>query len=268
MYTEYWQLKEKPFENTPDPRFFYASPQHQEAFSRMLYCVRERKGAGVLSGVFGCGKTVIGQVILQELTQERYRVAYLANPRLNDVDFLRMIAFGLGSQNPPQNKADVLMHLQQLIHDNAQEGRDTVVVVDEAHAIENAEVFEELRLLLNFQWKDRFLVTLLMFGQPELAGLVERNKPFEQRVGIKARLEPLSLENCKQYILSRLTVAGALSPESFFSQEAIQVIYDSTGGIPRRINRLSDTCLLAGMAQEATSINADLVESEVRTMAG
>ena len=266
MYESYWGLQAKPFENTPDPRFYYASPQHQEASARMLYCIRERKGAGMLTGVFGCGKTVVSQVILNELNQERYRFAYVANPRLSDLDILRMVAHHLGVVSPPANKADTLMALEQIVNDNAKEGRDTVIVIDEAHTIHDAGVFEELRLLLNFQWHDRFLVTLILIGQPELVKVVETNKPFEQRIGIKARLEPLSLEETQAYIFHRLRVAGHADPESVFAHDAIASIYDSTGGIPRRINRLCDICLLSGMGLQAQTINAQLIGEEARAL--
>lgn len=266
MYEAYWGLKEKPFENTPDPRFYYASPQHQEATARLLYCIRERKGAGVLTGVFGCGKTVIGQVILRELNQERYRWAYLANPRLGDVDFLRMITHHLGRVTPPTNKTDVLIAVEQVIQDNAKEGRDTVIVVDEAHAIQDAGVFEELRLLLNYQWKDRFLVTLILSGQPELARIIDANKAFEQRIGIKARLEALNFEETTAYIRHRLSIAGHQQPEAVFADEALRMIFESTGGVPRRINRLCDICLLGAMGVRAQVVEPFLVADEARAL--
>jgi len=266
MYEAYWGLREKPFENTPDPRFYYASEQHREAAARMLYCIRERKGAGVLTGVFGCGKTVVARLLLHELNQEHYRAAYLANPRLSDLDLLRMVTYQLGA-TAPAGKADVLMALERLVTDHAREGRDTVIVIDEAHTISDSSVMEELRLLLNWQWADRFLVTLLLLGQPELAKLVDGNKPFEQRVGIKARLEPLGLEDTTAYIAHRLRVAGHPSPEAVFTREAIEAVYESTGGIPRRINRLCDLCLLAGMGASAQAIAPHLVGDEARALA-
>jgi type II secretory pathway predicted ATPase ExeA len=267
MYEAFWGLHDKPFENTPDPRFYFASNQHREACARMVYCVRERKGAGVLTGVFGCGKTVVGHLLLQELNQERYRSAYIANPRLSDIDLLRMITHYLGLPNPPSNKADVCIALESMVQDNAREGRDTVIVIDEAHVIEDAAVFQELRLLLNLQWKDRFLVTLLLIGQPELASLIDRNKAFEQRIGIKSHLQPLSQEETRDYIYYRLRVAGHARPESVFTAEAVVAIAESTGGIPRRLNRLCDICLLAGMGRREHQIDGTLVGDEVKGLA-
>ncbi|MBI3088632.1 MAG: AAA family ATPase [Candidatus Omnitrophica bacterium] len=267
MYEGYWGLREKPFENTPDPRFYFASSQHQEACARMLYCIRERKGAAMLTGVFGCGKTVVSQVILQELNQERYRTAVITNPRLSDLDLLRKIAHHLGIQNPPKDKADVLILLEQLTADNAKEGRDTVIVVDEAHAIHDPGVFEELRLLLNFQWHHQFLVTLLLLGQPELAAIIESNKPLEQRISLKARLDPLSAEETRDYIRYRLQVAGHVNPSAVFTPEAVRMVYESTGGIPRRINRLCDIALLAAMGLKLTAVEAFIISDEVKGLA-
>ncbi len=267
MYESYWGLHTKPFENTPDPKFFYASSQHQEACARMLYGIRSRKGAGVLTGVFGCGKTIVGQVVLHELNQERYRCALLSNPRVNDLDVLRLITYHLGVAHPPGNKADVLIALEELVTSHAKEGRDTVILLDEAHAIEDPKVFEELRLLLNFQWHDRFLVTLLLFGQPELATMINANKAFEQRVGIKSRLEPMTLGETHDYIYHRLRVAGQEQPEEIFGPETISLLYESTGGIPRRINRLCDICLLAGFGMQVRTIEPGIVADEVQGLA-
>jgi len=266
MYTAYWQLKDTPFENTPDPRFLFHSAQFDEAHLRMLYVVRERKGAGMLTGVFGCGKTLIGRALMDELAHERYHTVYLAHPRLSDLDFLRMIAHQLGVTPPPSQKADCLIKIEEALFNTMRSGKETIVIVDEAHAIEELTVFEELRLLLNFQLKDRFLLTLLLFGQPELAPRVNALKPLEQRIAMKCHLGGLSAEETTAYIQHRLTVAGA--PHVPFTPEALQRIYEHTGGIPRRINRLCDTCLLAGFVAKATDITPELVMEEVRGLGG
>ena len=155
MYEEHWSLKEKPFQNTPDPRFLYYSPQHEEALMRLIYTVRERIGAAMLTGVFGCGKTVIAQALLKELSSEQYKSAFIVNPRLDDVDLLRMIVHHLGTTEPPIRKADVLNILHDILLNNMRNGKETVVIIDEAHAIVDNNVFEEIRLLLNFQLQDR-----------------------------------------------------------------------------------------------------------------
>ena len=130
MYLEYWGLKEMPFENTPDARFFYYSMQHEEALTRMLYVIKNRKGAGMLTGIFGCGKTLVGQAILMELAKEKYKTALITNPRLSDIDLLRMIAYLLGVLEPPQGKTDVLIALNKVVSDNMRDGKETIIIIE------------------------------------------------------------------------------------------------------------------------------------------
>ncbi len=262
MYKEYWGLNEMPFENTPDPRFIYYSRQHEEALARALYAVKNRKGAAILTGVFGCGKTLIGQVLLMELAKEKYKVAIVINPRLEAAELLRMIAYLLGVVEPPIRKTDTLIALNETLLNNMRDGKETVVIIDEAHSIEDNSIFEELRLLLNFQTPDRFLLTLLLFGQPELTQKIETNKQLGQRIAIKCHLEALSLEETKGYIAHRLSVAGGLRQP--FSEGAFKIIYDYSSGIPRRINQICDVCLLAAFDKGLDKIDETFVMEEIK----
>ena len=276
MYLEHWGLTEKPFENTPDPRFLYHSPQHDEAYVRMLYVIRERKGAGMLTGIFGCGKTLIGQALMEELALEKYQTVYVANPRLSDIDFLRIVAHRLGVNPLPTLKSDLLIQIETALTNNQRNGKDTIILIDEAHAIDDGAIFEEIRLLLNFQLKDRFLLTLLLLGQPELIPKVNALKQLEQRISMKCHLRELSKDETHAYILHRLSVAGlpaealakAGAARPLFSEEALNEIHEHTGGIPRRINRLCDICLLAGFVNKAPQITPTLVMEEVRSLGG
>ncbi len=258
-----------PFENTPDARFLYHSAQHEEALARMSYAIQHRKGGGLLSGVFGCGKTLIAQAILNELKSEKYRYAYISNPLLGPEELLRSILRRLKSVNLPERKtefsADYFLELlEKILYDSNREGKKIVIIIDEAHIIEDAKVFEELRLLLNFQLQDKFLLTLLMFGQPELSLKINDYQPLEQRIAIKSHLEPLTITDTCQYILHRLSVAGRQAP--IFSEEALRMIYDYSGGVPRRINRLCDISLLAGFGKRADTIREDIVREEIDSL--
>lgn len=262
MYEKYWGLSEKPFLNTPDPRFLYHSIQHDEALSRLIYAVQERIGAVMLTGVFGCGKTVIAQVILNELSSQKYKTAYIVNPRLDDVDILRMILHHLDIAEPPVRKADVLNNLHDILLNNMRNGKETVVIIDEAHAIDNENIFEEIRLLLNFQLQDRFLLTLILLGQPELKQKIDKNMQLEQRINIKCHLGSLNIEETRNYIIYRLTVAKRTEP--IFTEKAVSSIFSYSGGIPRRINRLCDICLLAGFVKRVDKIDDDIVQEEIK----
>jgi len=267
MYEKYWGLIKKPFENTPDAEFLYHSSQHEEALGRLLYAIRERKGACVLTGVFGCGKTVLGQALLKELSEDRYKIAIINYPLLTHIEFLLAVAKHLGGQDLPTKRTEVLVNyvldnFNNVLLNNYREGKDSVIIIDEAHVIEDAQIFESLRLLLNFQLPQRFLLTLLLFGQPELKEKIELNKQLEQRIAIKCHLANLDLKDTGNYITHRLKVAGR--NEAIFTTEAIRCIFEHTGGLPRRINRLCDICLLSGFFKRLSQIDETIVLEEAR----
>jgi len=269
MYRQYWGLQKKPFDNTPDPDFLYRSSQHEEALSRLLYAIQERKGLAVLTGVFGCGKTVLGQELLRELSEDRYRIGFINYPLLSHVEFLLAIVKSLGAGNLPINKSEVLVNfvldsLNSILLDNLRDGKDSVIIVDEAHAIQEIQIFESLRLLLNFQLPNRFLITLILCGQPELREKLESNKQLSQRIAIKCHLTNLDLNNTVDYILHRLKVAGRQEP--IFTEEALTAVYEHTSGIPRRINRLCDLCLLSGFGKGLSIIDQAIVLEETRDL--
>ena len=266
MFTKYWNLTEKPFENTPNPKFMYNSIQHEEAFSRMLYVIRESKGAGLLTGVFGCGKTMLGRAITKELENDIYKVAYIVNPRMEEIDLLRMLAHYLGADNLPERKSDIIINIEKILVNNFQDGKKTVVVFDEAHTIEQKSVFEEIRLLLNFQVDDKFLITVLLFGQPELKEKVESNKQLLQRIAMRFHLEGLSSEDVKLYIRHRLDTSNG--NHILFSEPSMKLIFERSGGIPRRINQICDMCLLTGYFKKKTQIDEAIVREAVESIEG
>lgn len=265
MYLEYWGLKEMPFENTPDPKFFYRSKQHEEALSRLQYVVQSRKGAGMLTGVFGCGKTVLAKTLLAGLRHRNYQIAFISNPQLKAVELLRAIARYLGGENLPSKFSDMssdyfLEVIEGILINNAKDGRETLVIIDEAHVITDLEVLEELRLLLNFQLENRFLLTLMLMGQPELRERIAKTKQLLQRIAISYDLGPLSKEAVGGYVEHRLAVAGASASRQIFSPEAVEIIRTISGGIPRRINHICDLSLLIGSAANSKTINGQTVE--------
>lgn len=271
MYQEYWRVKEKPFQNTPDPRFLYYSAGHEEALLKLVYAVKERLGAAVLTGVFGCGKTLLGQALLQEFSEDKYKIAFIANPQMDYVELLRSIVRHLKSIDLPIKKtelsADYLLEvLNNILMNNMRDGNETVVVIDEAHIIKDEKIFEEIRLLLNFQLQDRFLFTLLLFGQPELRQMIEDNKQLEQRIAVKCHLDSLSETDTKNYIMHRLKIAGSIQP--IFTEAAMKLVFEHSGGIPRRINRLCDLCLLAGFSQKVNQIDENIVSAELESLGG
>ncbi|MFH1824465.1 MAG: AAA family ATPase [Candidatus Firestonebacteria bacterium] len=266
MYIEYWKLKEKPFENTPDPKFIYLSAQHEEGLSRLLYIIREEKGCGLLTGIFGCGKTLLSRALLTELEKDIYKVAFVINPIVEEVDLLRLIAHHLGSSELPNRKTDILIKLEELIKNNWRDGKKTVIVIDEAHAIENTNVFEEIRLLLNFQLEDKFLITILLIGQPELKVKVDANKQLAQRVAMRYHLIALNRKETEGFISHRLKVAGG--NQDIFTIDAINLIFERSGGIPRRINQIGDMCLVVGLGKKLNKVDVNVVQEAIDSLGG
>lgn len=260
MYEQYWKLKEKPFENTPDPRFIYYSQRHEEALSRMLYAMREHKGAAVLTGDYGSGKTLLSRVFWQELQQEnRYRAAFILNPRLSSLDFVKEIYYQLsGGREVPESKIELFHQLHKLLYANYDAGKHSIIMIDEAQAINEEEIFEELRLLLNFQLNDSFLLTLILLGQPELKEKISNLPQLKQRIAIRYHLRALSEESTKKYIQHRLEVAG--SKEEIFLDEAIFEIYAFSAGVPRRINNICDLALLVGYSEKFEKIDKNIIK--------
>jgi general secretion pathway protein A len=266
MYESYWQLSEPSFDNSPNPKFFYLSPEHEEALVRLVYTVRHRKGCGMLIGEYGCGKTTLSRALIQRLEAERYEIGLLTNPSWTSVDFLREILYQLGRETVEKNKPELLHKLYDVFYGNFREGRDTVVIVDEAQLIEDDGVFEELRLLMNFQTDDRFLVTILLIGSPELAPKVRRLKHLDQRITIRYHLNTLDYVHTTNYIAHRLKMAGRPAP--IFTEEAIKLIFDFTRGTPREINNLCDVALLVGYTKRAGEVGDKIIAEVIKDMVG
>jgi general secretion pathway protein A len=268
MYLEYWGLHDLPFENTPDPRFFYLSSIHQEALVRMLYATKGRKGAFLLIGEIGAGKTILSRRLIAQLPAKQYDISLVTNPSLPPTDLLREILYQFGVTTPSgdrqeqrgnlsNSKLELLHALNEHCLRNWRQGKDTVIIVDEAQCIDDPETFEELRLLLNFQLNERFLLTLLLIGQPELKERIAMLPQLEQRIALRYHLTALDAEETANYIQHRLSVAQASRP--IFTPEALRAIYDYTRGVPRRINTLCDFSLLVGANTQATMIDARLI---------
>jgi general secretion pathway protein A len=266
MYEAYWELAEPPFDNSPNPKFFYLSPEHEEALVRMVYTVRHRKGCGMLTGEYGCGKTTLSRALIQRLEAERYEIGLLTNPSWSAVDFLREALYQLGVETSERAKPELLHQLNDVFFRNYRDGRDTVLIVDEAQLIEDDAIFEELRLLLNFQTDDRFLVTLLLIGSPELREKVRRLRHLDQRITIRYHLNTLDQTHTANYIAHRLRMAGRAS--AIFTDEAVKLIFDFTRGTPREINNLCDVALLVGYTKRAKEINEKIVAEVIKDMVG
>lgn len=263
MYQKHWGLKKLPFENTPDTDFFFESDKHEEAFSRLSYVVDEKKSCAVLTGNYGTGKTLVLKALEREFRKKGYVFSFVQNPRLDDLGLLKMILHNLTGYNVPKQKEDVLMGIERFLRDTFQDGKHVVAVIDEAQLINDENVLEELRLLLNFQTETRFLLTLILSGQPELREKLDSNKQFSQRVALSYRLQPLDLEETRKYVRHRLEVAGLA--EDIFDGKAMELLYERSGGIPRWINNIANMSMLAAFSKGEKTITEALVAEGVES---
>src|SRR5262245_7236317 len=253
----YWGFTEAPFENSPNPKFLYPSPEHDEALGRLVYAVTHRRGAAMLTGEYGCGKTTVARAPLQRLAPDRSAFGLGVTPCWTATDFLRELLYQMGVETPETGKFELLHLLNDLFYKNYRAGRDTVVVVDEAQLIADDAIFEELRLLLNFQLAERFLVTLVLIGSPELRERVRRLPHLNQRITIRCHLNRLSYEHTAAYIAHRVRMAG--QPRHLFTEDAVKLIYTLTRGTPREINNRCDLSLLVGYSRQLQEIDRAVI---------
>lgn len=264
MYLDYWGLKKKPFENTPNPDFFFYSANHEEALTRLLYGVKERKGAVMITGDIGAGKTLLSRMLVRLLSKNKksYNIAVIVNPSFTAEDLLREIIYqfgGLESLPTVINKLELIHRLDDIVFGSSEKGQQCVLIIDEAHVIKNDAIFEEIRLLLNFQRNDAFLVTIVLMGQPELEQKIRQHEPLEQRIAIRYNLPGLSKEEVGKYIDYRLKAAGGT--REIFTVSSIEEIYNASRGIPRVINNICDLSLLMGFGSQVELVDDTIVKA-------
>ena len=261
MYLEYWGLKKYPFENVPDPEFMYYSPEHKEALARLVYAVKRNKGAVLLTGEVGCGKTMLSRVFIQQLAEYGFDIGLITNPALSPIDFLKEALNQIGLSSQSDSKPKLLSILNNAMIENMQKGRTTLFIIDEAQMISD-ETFEEIRLLSNFQLNDRYLLTLVLIGQPELRDIIRGYKQLDQRIAIRYHLNPLNKDNTEKYVSFRLEKAG--QTKNIFTAAALEEIYSYSEGVPRKINNLCDLALLIGFSMKLDKIDVDTIRKVIK----
>ena len=222
----------------------------------------EEKELALLVGDIGSGKTTLSRALIDRLGESR-PVVLLINPRLTPTQLLRSIASGLGLV-PGRFRNDLLDQIHAKLFELYEAGREPVLIIDEAQLIPSKATFDEIRLLTNFQLDDQNLLSVLLIGQPELETRIDRlaYAPLRQRIGMRYRLGPLSLEETIEYIEHRVRVGGgARNP---FSRAAMEEIYATSGGIPRLINTLATTALLDAFGEDAETIDPQRVSAAAR----
>lgn len=259
MYEEFYQLRERPFDLSPDPRFIYFTERHCEALANLVYGIRERKGFLVLAGEVGTGKTTLVNALLDTLERTGILSAFLFNPLLTSREFFEYLLADLNLKYDSQSKSQNLIKLNSFLLERYRAGQLTVLIVDEAQNL-STELLEEIRLLTNLETATEKLLQIVLVGQPELS--LKLNSPelrqLKQRISLRCSLEALTLSETKEYINTRLEIAGSESQE-IFPDSTITDIYRFSGGIPRIINTLCDNALLTGYACDSKTIGSDII---------
>jgi len=254
VYEEHFGLSVRPFSKTPDPRFLYESRGHQEALARMLHAISERELC-LLTGEVGAGKTTLSRALIDRL-DETHRVCLIINPLLSAAQLLETIALRLFDKALPKSRVKQIDMFTESLYALHCDGRRSLLIIDEAQLIGQKRVFEELRLLTNLQLDDEALLTVLLMGQPELKKKLaqKRYANFAQRIGMAFHLEALDADDTRAYVQHRLHVAGARRP--LFSDEALSLVVEGSGGIPRRINTICQNALLVAFGEGQTGVEA------------
>jgi general secretion pathway protein A len=260
MYKQFYGLKRSPFEISPDPKFYFATPLHNEALASLVYGVKKRKGFVVTTGEVGTGKSLLVRCFLQWLAKNQIPFSHIFNTRLSPLEFLQYFVADLGMP-VVNNKAELLIQLNHYLIGQYRKGSTTVLVVDEGQLLD-WEVLEEIRLLTNLETAEQKLLQIILVGQPELeqkldsAGL----RQLKQRITFRCHLKPLSEKQTQDYISHRLEIAGANSHSStLFPELTVKAIAHYSRGIPRLINTLCENALIEGYGRQVTSITPEMV---------
>lgn len=265
MYLEFFGLKKLPFENGVEREFFFDSQSHKEAYSRISYVIEEKKPLALLGGAYGTGKTFVLKAIENDYSKKGYVFSFVLNPSVDSTGILKLITHNFINYKISDNKADILILLEKFLKDTYRDGKHSVVIIDEAQNIEDERVFEEVRMLLNYQANSRSLLTLILCGQSEIFEKVSSNKQLIQRVFLSYEIKPLSKSETNEYVIHRLKIAGG---ENFFQEDAFDSLYELSGGICRWINNIASMALLTAFSKNKKVITSDEIEEGYRSIKG
>ncbi len=260
MYEDYYGLRERPFDLTPNPRFLLLTPNHQEALTNLHYGIAQRKGVTAVLGPAGTGKTTLVRMAVARIVDEGGRCLTLNNPTLSRSEFVQLLARGFDlSPKAAGSKTLMLSELEAQLRRFHQAGVNTALVIDEAQALSD-ELLEEVRLLVNLETDTEKLLPVVLTGQAELADRLGQPgcAALKQRIALRCRLLPLTASETAQYVEFRLRTAGG-DPGRTFTRRAIDLIHQRSGGIPRTISVICDNALMSGFALDQRPIGRDLV---------
>ena len=257
MYLSYYNLNEKPFQISTDPKFLWLGEKHKEALAILTYGILDNKGFLLLTGDVGTGKTTIINALLNNLDDDVI-AAHVPDPGLENLDFFKFIANVFSINEKISTKGDFLNYLSKFLHDAYSKNKKVLLVIDEAQRLK-PELLEEIRLLSNIEKQDTKLLNIFFVGQKEFNNILiePENRALRQRITINYYIEPLTEDETRECVNYRLNVAG--SKRNIFSSSAIREIFSFSKGFPRLINIICDLALVTGYVKEQKTINANII---------
>jgi type II secretory pathway predicted ATPase ExeA len=264
LYLKHFGFREPPFNLTPDPRFFYDSAFHREAWASLVYGINEKKGFVVVTGEVGTGKTTLIRKLLHSL-EATHRSVFIFNTLLSFDELLEAIVRDL-DLDPASGRVAMFQQLNEFLLDQAMKGHIVSLVFDEAQNL-NDDALEAVRLLSNMETDREKLLQIILVGQPELDVKLNSRalRQLKQRVSLWCRLDRLNQTDTETYIAHRLSVAGYQGPE-IFSRASLQVIWEHTAGVPRLINAVCDNVLVTAFAMSKKMVTPEMVHEVARDL--
>ena len=260
MFEDFYGLTGRPFQLTPDPAFYFESLTHRKALSYLGYGLAQGEGFVVITGEIGAGKSTLVAHLMATVDPARLTAAQIVTSKLDGEELVHVVAQAFGLIVEGHDKASALGAIEAFLHDEARAGRRCLLVVDESQNL-TIEALEELRMLSNFQLGAHPLLQTLLLGQPEFRGMIQDHPQLEQlrqRVIAAHHLDAMDADEVQPYIEHRLKCVG-WNGNPAFDQQLFAVLYEASGGVPRRINQICNHLLLLGSVEQRAKIDAEML---------
>lgn len=266
MYESFYGFQAKPFQLTPDPRFFFLSSGHKRAMSYMSYGLSQGEGFIVVTGDIGTGKTTLVKSLFADLDHDKIIAAQLVTTQIDDFDLLRLVSAAFGLPFKEMEKAELLTQFEGFLNSASEQGKRVLLVVDEAQNLPLRSL-EELRMLSNYNFQGDPVMQSFLLGQQEFRITLQSPKleQLRQRVIASCDLRPLKVGETHNYVVHRLNTVGWKNDPAL-SDDVFEKLHEHSGGVPRRLNLLADRVLLYGFLEELHEINGDQVEEVAKEL--
>jgi general secretion pathway protein A len=264
MYKDFFGLKANPFNVNPDPRYLFLTRHTEEALACLTYGIQSRKGFVLLTGEVGTGKTTLLNKLMEWLRVQQVATAFIFNSQMNVPQFLEYMMADFGIPCDSKSKSQILLKLYNWLLDRYRAGETAVLIVDEAQNLSD-EVLEEIRLMTNLETFTEKLLQIVVVGQPELEQKLKQPnlRQLRQRLTLRAKTHPLTLEETRAYVAQRLRIAGS-NGQQIFDPEALAFIHRYSAGIPRVVNLICEHCLVSAFVDHEKVIRSSVVEAVAR----